>query len=358
MRKDGELTYLHGDHLGSTSLATHGSGARAGQEVPGSRATYYPYGELRTGSAEDLPTDYGFTGQRNDSYIKLLDYVARRYDPQIGRFISPDTIVPDPANPQSLNRYTYVVNNPVKYVDPSGHAYCVDAECKERADSNTGEIMVPPCTPGYGGCLGPPYPTYEQWQAIYEQERFARIERIEHNIALGINILTQLINIFGGMASVYNTPAMGSPSALQGYGGMYYPEGQVGAAYAIESLSYSPYQVPYDPSNPGQPDSEWSIDTRGFPSGNWTERGGIQNRSEFWKLWLDIRPETLSPNNQFRIEALDLSPKVDSTWVEYFPQHADYMQDTLFHHHVGQGPYAIPVPGSTHRGYGPPWHDR
>jgi RHS repeat-associated protein len=68
-----------------------------------------------------LPTDYGFTGQRNDSYIKLLDYVARRYDPQIGRFISPDSIVPNPGDPRDLNRYAYVRNNPLRYTDPSGH---------------------------------------------------------------------------------------------------------------------------------------------------------------------------------------------------------------------------------------------
>jgi hypothetical protein len=48
---------------------------------------------------------------------------ARYYDPTIGRFISPDTIVPAPANPQSLNRYSYCLNNPLKYVDPSGLYY-------------------------------------------------------------------------------------------------------------------------------------------------------------------------------------------------------------------------------------------
>ena len=46
---------------------------------------------------------------------------ARYYDPEIGRFISADTIVPDPTNPQSLNRYSYCLNNPLKYIDPSGH---------------------------------------------------------------------------------------------------------------------------------------------------------------------------------------------------------------------------------------------
>jgi hypothetical protein len=39
----------------------------------------------------------------------------------LGRFVSADTIVPDPANPQSLNRYSYVYDNPLKYVDPTGH---------------------------------------------------------------------------------------------------------------------------------------------------------------------------------------------------------------------------------------------
>ena len=43
--------------------------------------------------------------------------MTRRY----GRFISPDTIVPDPANPQSLNRYSYVFNRPLVLTDPSGH---------------------------------------------------------------------------------------------------------------------------------------------------------------------------------------------------------------------------------------------
>jgi len=48
-------------------------------------------------------------------------YNARTYDPPLGRFISADAIVPEPGNPQSLNRYAYVKNNPLRYVDPSGH---------------------------------------------------------------------------------------------------------------------------------------------------------------------------------------------------------------------------------------------
>ncbi|MCP4536565.1 MAG: RHS repeat-associated core domain-containing protein [Chloroflexi bacterium] len=118
MRRDGVVQYLHADHLGSTSLATDENGV----EAPGSHTLYYPYGEERwSASGGTLTTDYGFTGQRRERGIGLYDYNARFYDPVLGRFISADTIVPDPGNPQSLNRYSYVLGNPLRYIDPSGH---------------------------------------------------------------------------------------------------------------------------------------------------------------------------------------------------------------------------------------------
>jgi hypothetical protein len=46
---------------------------------------------------------------------------ARLYDARLGRWISADTIIPDPANPQSFNRFSYVLNNPLRYIDPTGH---------------------------------------------------------------------------------------------------------------------------------------------------------------------------------------------------------------------------------------------
>jgi RHS repeat-associated protein len=57
----------------------------------------------------------------NYSYIQLIDFNARFYSPILGRFIQPDTVIPNPANPQSLNRFSYAYNNPVNYIDPSGH---------------------------------------------------------------------------------------------------------------------------------------------------------------------------------------------------------------------------------------------
>ena len=80
---------------------------------------YYPFGVCRN-SPDNFPTERLFTGQRLDD-TGLYYYGARYYDASIGRFISADTIIPDPANPQAFNRYSYCLNNPLKYVDPSGN---------------------------------------------------------------------------------------------------------------------------------------------------------------------------------------------------------------------------------------------
>jgi RHS repeat-associated protein len=120
----GTLTYLHGDHLGSTSLTTDANGAKT------ARVLYYPYGEERYREGT-LQTDYQFTSQRKEDF-GLYDYRARFYDPSLGRFVSADTIVPNPGNAQDLNRYAYVRNNPVAYNDPTGHILkqpMIDGEC-------------------------------------------------------------------------------------------------------------------------------------------------------------------------------------------------------------------------------------
>ena len=107
------LFYLHGDHLGSASLTTDDSGGVISQ------MRYRPYGETRSGS---VATDRRFTGQRAEVGLGLQDFRARYYDSALGRFIQADTIVPDPSNPQALNRCSYAYGNPLRYVDPNGHA--------------------------------------------------------------------------------------------------------------------------------------------------------------------------------------------------------------------------------------------
>jgi RHS repeat-associated protein len=64
-----------------------------------------------------------FTDQEDYDDLGLYNFKARLYDPLLGRFISPDSTVPYPVNPQSFNRYSYCINNPIIYVDPSGESW-------------------------------------------------------------------------------------------------------------------------------------------------------------------------------------------------------------------------------------------
>jgi RHS repeat-associated protein len=84
------------------------------------RQVYEAWGEARW-SAGTLPTDFTFTGQR-DVGLGLLFVHARYYHVGLGRWTAADTIVPQPGNPQSLNRYSYCGNSPVKYADPDGRS--------------------------------------------------------------------------------------------------------------------------------------------------------------------------------------------------------------------------------------------
>ncbi len=109
------LRFLLGDHLGSTAVTATSTGAKYAEQ------RYYPWGGTRWPDNPATPTARRFTGQIEDAAVGLYFYNARYYDPYLNRWLQPDTIIPDPANPQSLNRYSYCLNNPLKYVDPTGH---------------------------------------------------------------------------------------------------------------------------------------------------------------------------------------------------------------------------------------------
>jgi RHS repeat-associated protein len=117
---------LYVDCLGSNSVTTTDTGA-----INGSRVYYHAYGTTRAGNTADLKSDRTFTGQKQDG-TGLLYYNARYYDPALGTFISPDTLVPDPGLVFDYNRYMYVRGNPLKYRDPSGHCAVLDDGSADR----------------------------------------------------------------------------------------------------------------------------------------------------------------------------------------------------------------------------------
>ena len=98
---DNGIFYILRDHLGSTSVILEQNGTVSKREF------YYPFGGNR-GSAFSDSTTKRFTGQYHEKNLPggegLSYYNARWYDAQLGRFVSADTIVPEPGNPQDLNR--------------------------------------------------------------------------------------------------------------------------------------------------------------------------------------------------------------------------------------------------------------
>jgi RHS repeat-associated protein len=115
-----------------------------------------PFGEVRTEVGTISQTDFSFTGQRSISMLSIMDYIARNYDPAIGRFVQPDSIVPSAANPQSWNRYSYGFNNPSRFTDPSGHKAC------ERQDENENCVPETPATLSPQGVGNGRYSPWEQ----------------------------------------------------------------------------------------------------------------------------------------------------------------------------------------------------
>ncbi|MCC6498862.1 MAG: RHS repeat-associated core domain-containing protein [Anaerolineales bacterium] len=106
------------DHLGSTVAVTNASGTLTSQQ------RYLPFGGVRSiPKSPILATDFGYTGQRllDAGMGGIMDYKARFYSPALGRFVQPDSIIPDQSNPQSWNRFSYVGNNPIRFNDPTGH---------------------------------------------------------------------------------------------------------------------------------------------------------------------------------------------------------------------------------------------
>lgn len=114
MRDYTTLYWLLTDHLGSTAITAKSDGTVHAE------LRYKPFGVTRYTSGT-TPTTFKFTGQREESGLSLYYYVARWYDPSFARFAQADTIVPEPGNSQSLNRYSYVLNCPTGRLDPTGH---------------------------------------------------------------------------------------------------------------------------------------------------------------------------------------------------------------------------------------------
>ena len=121
--------YVHRDHLGSVEAVTNEAGAELvvlGHDPHGERRKNDWTARLTRAEIETLLGGHGervsrgFTGHEHLDRTGLVHMNGRVYDPRLGRFLSPDPIVGDPTSSQSWNLYSYVGNNPLSYVDPTG----------------------------------------------------------------------------------------------------------------------------------------------------------------------------------------------------------------------------------------------
>jgi RHS repeat-associated protein len=110
---DGAVLYYFADHLGSSRVVTNATGTVVDE------SDYYPFGGERIVVNND-PNPYKFTGKERDPESGLDYFVARYYGSNLGRFMSADPLGGHSEDPQSLNRYAYVRNNPLNFTGPTG----------------------------------------------------------------------------------------------------------------------------------------------------------------------------------------------------------------------------------------------
>ncbi len=126
--------YITGDHLGSSSVVTNGSGSIVVSE------SFKAYGERRGANWTGSPsagdwtniantTRRGYTGHTMVDNFSLIHMNGRMFDPMLGRFMSADPFIPAPDSTQSFNRYSYVRNRPLSLIDPSGYSECGPVPC-------------------------------------------------------------------------------------------------------------------------------------------------------------------------------------------------------------------------------------
>jgi RHS repeat-associated protein len=157
-KASGLAKFWHPDWLGTTRLISSPTRTILGD------ASTAPFGESYNAAPGIGGDEPSFTGKYADHAGDLFDFPAREFHPTQGRWLSPDPVGGDPANPQSLNRYGYVLNNPTMLTDPTG--LCADFDFNfTYLDPNTGRPMVDsngiPLTGVHvdsGPCPPPPLP--------------------------------------------------------------------------------------------------------------------------------------------------------------------------------------------------------
>ncbi len=350
---------------------------------------YDAYGNLisRTGTT---PNNYLFSGQQFDPDLGLYYLRARYHNPDTGRFWTQDSYEGTGSDPSSLHKYTYCGNNPVNAWDPSGnfsiaemgHVGMIGGLSTALVGSISRGVGAASAGAGWrgsldaanqgigddfmsgfvGGALGygagsaafwvvgktAPYllpytPTFvmafnrtsaqlsRAWLAA--ESAWARLETAivqgsETAMNSAATALLQARTTIATLAEKADTLAIKLGWRTASAKGT--------ASLVPESYMNSRLLVNMEPA-------------RNLVGSTLNAGGEVRNASYFWQQLIGREPQMFSRGNLYRVQELGLSPRVDATWVKYNPTHQRFMNDVLAHHHIDQGPIAVPLPQTVHQ---------
>ena len=138
------ITWIHTDHLGSPIAGRNAAGETTWEQA------YAPWGEKQAvAGVPQAPAGVGYTGHVYDEQVGLIYAGARWYDPETGRFLSPDAVRFHIEDVAHFNRYVYVNNNPLVLVDPNGNdSYLVSRPLSFTSKANHNFIVTHAEYPG------------------------------------------------------------------------------------------------------------------------------------------------------------------------------------------------------------------
>ena len=372
-----------GDHLGSTSVVLD---QETGELVE--RATFQAYGapetDYRPERWEAFREDYRFTGKEEDVEVGLQYFGKRFLAPRLGRWTSADPLLVHSATMVG-NAYAYVRGQVLRAVDVLGlddedaqpvysmftpttndgtpqleGTDAVEA-AHQRAEAEFKALQPPDDWPAYSSTLETNERNKQQLAAelAAEEAKWAAIQAEWERTSVLYKVLKgQGLDAEGVQRGV----DVAAATVGLGRGGRAAPESAGRGGRASQTAAVPKAHSAGAPTRQGagkaSPVPEAYMDprllvdmepARGAAGSTTNTLGQVRNRGYFWEQLLERNAEMFSKGNQYRIQELDLAPRVDPTWIRHNPTHANFSGETLVHHHVERGRMAVPLPQKVHQ---------
>jgi RHS repeat-associated protein len=244
--------YLYVDHLGSLDVITDQNATVK------ERRSYDAFGQRRSpvwtqtgGVVPFSAMTRDFTGHEYDDELGLVNMKGRLYDPVVGRFTAADPMIKNPANGQSWNRYSYVLNSPLKFTDPTGY------QQQPAPPPPPPPPPIPTCPPMPAGTSAEHQAQWDEvWRKIHsphakdptyvEKEQTESSKTTAEQEDGGTNPGTPEPKVSGPLAGFKGShggdsrnpggPGSSGPQGAGGAGGSGFPSGGPGGPSAFEQL--------------------------------------------------------------------------------------------------------------------------